>query len=92
MKEKKMQPEKKQPQQSEDVTESYHAVQLMRGARLSWSPNRVVDAELLIAEKGIRIERCKSFGAGIVITNESAPQGRLQVTRVPWTSVIVIHG
>jgi hypothetical protein len=86
-----MQPEKKQTQ-SDDVTETYHAVQLIRGARLSWAPNRVVDAELLIAEKGLRIERCKSFGAGIIITNENAPQGRIPVTRIPWTSVIVIHG
>ena len=75
----------------ENVTETYPAVQLIRGLRLAWSPSRVITDELIQEGHGIKIERQRSFPAGIVITNDQAPDGRARVSLVPWTSVVVAH-
>lgn len=79
------------PAPDENVTETYPAVQLAKGLRLAWSPSRVIAEELIQASNGIRIERQRTFPAGIVITNDQAPEGRGRVSLVPWTSVVVAH-
>jgi len=67
------------------------AVQLARGTRLSWAPNKVIDQEVIHATATLTIEASWSF-PGIIMTNSETQEGRCRVTRIPWSGVVAVYG
>lgn len=84
-------PASTQPEVTDAAAQPIRAVQLARGTRLSWAPNKVIDNEVIHASPTLTIEASWSF-PGIVLTNTETQDGRCPVTRVPWSGVVAVHG